>query len=83
MGIVGLGGQGRKHFSNCLRMKNLQVSGVADNSKRALARVKRLGINSYENYHEMITKEKPDAVIISLPHDLHEDCVALSSENGC
>ncbi len=83
IGIAGLGGQGRKHFSNCLRMKDSQVVAVADNSKLALSRIRGRGINAYNNYQEMITKEKPDAVIISLPHFLHEDCVTVSSENGC
>ncbi len=83
IGIAGLGGQGRKHFSNCLRIKNSEVVAVADNSKVALSRIRGRGISAYNNYQEMITKEKPDAVIISLPHYLHEDCVTVSSENGC
>lgn len=83
IGIAGFGGQGRKHFSNCLRMKNTQVVAVADKSKLALSKIRGQGINPYANYKEMIVKEKPDAVIISLPHYLHEDCVTASSENGC
>lgn len=31
----------------------------------------------------MITKEELDAVIISLPNHLHEDCSILALENGC
>lgn len=83
IGIAGLGGQGRKHFSNCIRMKDSQVVAVADSSKIALSRIEGLGIHLYETYQKMVIKEKPDAIIISLPPYLHEDCATISSENGC
>jgi len=83
IGIAGAGGQGRKHLLNCLRLKNAEAVAVADRSKTRLSRISRLGINTYQDYHEMITKEKPDAVIVALPNHLHEDCSVISSENGC
>jgi predicted dehydrogenase len=83
IGIAGLGGQGKKHFLNCLRLKNCELVAVADSYKRNLLRVSELGIKTYNDYHEMIPKEKPDAVIIALPNYLHADCSKIASENGC
>ena len=83
IGIAGLGGQGRKHLLNCLRLKEAEVVAVADLSKKTLSRVSSLGIKTYLDYKEMIMKEKLDAVIIALPNFLHKDCCLISSENGC
>lgn len=81
--IAGAGGQGRKHLANCLRLKNTEVVAVADCSKSLLSIMSKRGIRTYQDYHEMISKEKLDAVIISLPNYLHEDCALASSEAGC
>ena len=83
IGIAGLGGQGRKHLLNCLRLKEAEIVAVADLSKNTLSRVSRLGIKTYLNYQDMIRKEKLDSVIIALPNYLHEDCCMISSEEGC
>ena len=83
IGIAGAGGQGRKHFLNCLRMKNTKVIAVADTSKSVLSKISKLGIRTYQDYREMIEKNELDAVIISLPNYLHRDCCILSSERGC
>ena len=83
IGIAGAGGQGSKHFLNCLRMKNTKVVAVADTSKRVLSRISKLGIRTYQDYREMIENNELDVVIISLPNNLHRDCCILSSERGC
>lgn len=83
IGIAGLGGQGEKHLLNCLRHKNAEVVAIADQSKRKLSRISGLGIKTYQDYRKMITKEKPDAVIIALPNHIHADCSITSSESGC
>jgi len=83
IGIAGAGGQGKKHLANCLRLKNTEVVAVADRSQSLLSIISKLGITTYQDYREMTSKEKLDAVIISLPHYLHEDCALASSEAGC
>jgi len=84
-GIAGVGGQGKKHLCNCLRSKDIDLVAVADCSKPILSRISRLGtgIRTYNDYREMISKEKLDAVIIALPNYLHEDCTIIAAENGC
>ena len=81
--IAGAGGQGRKHLTNCLRLKNTELVAVADLSPSLLSIISKLGIRTYQDYREMISKEELDAVIISLPNYLHEDCALASSEAGC
>jgi predicted dehydrogenase len=83
IGIAGAGGQGKKHLANCLRLKNTEVVAVADLSQPLLSIMSKLGTKTYQDYHEMISKEELDAVIISLPTYLHEDCALASSEAGC
>ena len=83
IGIAGAGGQGRKHLANSLRLKNTEVVAVADRSKSILSIISKQGIRAYQDYREMISKEKLDAVIISLPNYLHEDCALASAEAGC
>lgn len=81
--LAGAGGQGKKHLANCLRLKNTEVVAVAERSKSILSLISKLGINTYLDYREMVRKEELDAVIISLPTHLHEDCFLVSSEAGC
>ena len=83
IGIAGVGGQGKKHLLNCLRLKNVKVVAVADRSKRLLSEISPKEVKGYLDYHDMITKEKPDAVVIALPNYLHEDCCIISADTGC
>jgi len=64
-------------------MKNTEVVAVADTSKRILSGISKLGIQTYQDYREMIENNELDVVIISLPNHLHRDCCILSSERGC
>jgi predicted dehydrogenase len=83
IGIIGAGGQGRKHLFNSLRLKNVKLTAVADTSKSILSKLSALNINTYQDYNEMLEKNEFDAVIISLPNHLHKDCCILSAEKGC
>lgn len=83
LGIIGLGSQGKIHFRNCLRLRNVRIVGVADISKKALNYARRFGIkNAYKNYEDLLKNEKLDAVIISLPNFLHLDSVISAAEAG-
>lgn len=41
------------------------------------------GVAAYDDYTKMLEAEKPDAVIINLPHYLHEPCAKICAEHGC
>jgi predicted dehydrogenase len=83
IGIIGAGGQGRKHLFNCLRLENIKLTAVADTSQYILSKLSPLNIKTYRDYTEMLEKNEFDAVIISLPNHLHKECCILSAEKGC
>lgn len=83
LGIIGLGFQGKIHLRNSLRLKNVNVVGVADVSDKALNYAKKVGIkNIYRNYEELLRNDQLDAVIISLPNFLHLDSAVKAAESG-
>lgn len=82
LGIIGLGYIGKIHLLNCAKVNNGEVSAVADVSKNALSRAKRLGVKStYTDYSKLIEKSDVDAVVIALPTHLHESCARIAAEN--
>lgn|GEM_PF-475607 len=83
LGIIGLGFQGKIHLRNSLRLKNVNVVGVADVSDKALNYAKKVGIkNIYKNYEDLLRNDLLDTVIVSLPNFLHLDSVVKAAESG-
>jgi predicted dehydrogenase len=81
IGLIGTGSMGQVHLLNCMKIKNAEITGVADKSKISLKIAKNLGIkNIYTNYEELIKNKEVDAVIISLPNFLHCECATLAAE---
>jgi predicted dehydrogenase len=84
VGIVGLGRQGMLHFMNCFKIDGIEVVGVADSSKNALARARSFGVsNLYSNYNDLF-KAHPDldAVLLSVPNFLHLPSIEAALEAG-
>ncbi len=82
VGVVGIGGQGKTHLFNSLRLKTVEVKAIADSSKSVLSRYSSLKINKYTDFHEMFRKEPLDAVIIAVPNFLHEEVATVAAEHG-
>jgi len=84
VGIVGLGHVGMLHLKNCLLIREVKVSAVADNSKRALKRAESMGIKRLYNDYQNLFRDSLDldAVIISLPNFLHFKSIQLALETG-
>jgi myo-inositol 2-dehydrogenase/D-chiro-inositol 1-dehydrogenase len=84
VGMIGLGKMGRFHMMTCLQLDNINLVAAAEQSKRALARAKSVGIdNLYADYHDLLNHpSKMDAVIITLPNFLHFECIQLALEAG-
>lgn len=82
IGVIGFGGMGQLHTTNCLLMKDVEVA-VADTSSGAQLKAKKMGIKEvYGDYRELIQKPTLNAVIITLPNFLHEESVGLAAEEG-
>jgi predicted dehydrogenase len=83
LGIIGLGSQGKIHLRNCLRLKDVNVLGVADVSKKALSYAKKIGVKKvYKNYEDLLKNEQLDAAVISLPNFLHLEGAITTAEAG-
>lgn len=73
---------GQLHSTNCLLMRNVRVA-VADTSKSALLKAKRMGIKElYNDFHELLQKANADAVVITLPNFLHTETACLAAEKS-
>jgi predicted dehydrogenase len=83
IGLLGVGGQGKKHLLNCLRLEETKLLGVADASEKALQFARRIGIkNVYTNFDDLLNNKHLDAVIISLPNFLHLESTLKAAEAG-
>ena len=82
LGLIGLGNMGSVHLQNCLRLQNARLTAVADVSKNALKKAKKMGVaNVYEDYRDLLNKSDVDAVIIALPTHLHALCAKMAAES--
>lgn len=72
IGVVGAGIIGEDHAKAIGGNDRCELVGVADIViERARQMTDVYGGNSYEDYRVMMEAEKPDAVILNLPHFLH------------
>ncbi len=70
--LIGCGSISKKHFEALDALDNVSLCAVADiRPERADAAAKQYGGRAYTDYQEMLLREKPDAVHICTPHDLH------------
>lgn len=84
VGVIGLGRMGMLHLMNAMKIEGVRVVAAADASKQALSKAKHLGVNElFKDYHEMFNNaSNMDAVIISLPNNLHLESVRLALEKN-
>jgi predicted dehydrogenase len=83
MGLVGVGGIGRIHLRNGLRLKNAELVAVADMSKQARNYAVSVGVKKvFEDYTKLIEDPHIDSVVISLPTFLHSECAIKAAEQG-
>jgi len=83
LGIVGLGFIGKIHLKNCLKIKSVKVTAVADVSKKALKFAQELGVKQlFTDYHKLLDQPNINAVVVSLPTHLHASCAIEAAEKG-
>ncbi|TFG97949.1 MAG: Gfo/Idh/MocA family oxidoreductase [Calditrichales bacterium] len=88
--LLGAGAEGQVLMNSMLKIPNLRFKAVCDiwtdyNQKRAFRMLKKYGheLNCYEDYQEMLAKEKElDAVIIATPDFWHADHAEASLQAG-
>jgi len=79
VGVVGLGHMGSNHLRVYSEMEEANLVAVADTEEALLdAAARRYGVRCYDDYREMLGRERLDAVSIVVPTGLHRD-VALAA----
>lgn len=70
--VVGTGGWGRQHARVFSQRPDVSFVAVAGrNRERAEARAAEYGVHAYTDIEEMLDREKPDLVSLSLPNQGH------------
>jgi predicted dehydrogenase len=70
--LVGAGGWGWQHARILSQRPDIDFRAIAGRtSERTQARAAQFGVRAYTDITEMIDKEKPDLVFLSLPNDGH------------
>ena len=79
--IIGLGTVSRPHRKALALMDDVELVAVADVKPEKKEELPE-GVHFYEDYKEMLDKEKPDAAHICLPHYLHLEAATECAKRG-
>lgn len=84
--VIGVGRMGKRHVFNLAHgfLFGVRLKAVCDIDEKALKWCKSYarGANRYEDYKQMIAKEKLDGVIIATPHYSHAEIAVYLIEHG-
>ncbi len=80
-GVIGVGNMGRHHARNYREIPATNLVAIADtNLKIGADLAEKFNCRFYENYQEMLAKEKIDLISIAVPTPLHRqvalDCIS-------
>ncbi len=74
---------GRNHVRVYKELPYVNLVGVADTDKAVTSKLGQLyGVNTYQDYHEMLEREKPEAVSVAVPTFMHGPLVVELLEAG-
>jgi len=81
--LIGAGKMGISHLSILGAHPDVEVVGVSDTSKMVLDVLKKYtSFPCYDDFEEMIKKEKPDAVFVAVPTKFHATIVYKLLQKG-
>lgn len=82
VGIIGTGQMGQHHVRNYSEMKNVELVGIADTSKRRVNRLaKKYNTKGYTDFNELL-EQNLNAVSIAVPTTLHKKMVLAAIDKG-
>jgi predicted dehydrogenase len=82
--VIGAGNIGITHLKAAQRLNEIETVAVSDTLPERLSQAaEQFGIRGYEDYRDMIAKEKPDIAVVALPPFLHRDAAVFCAEQGC
>jgi predicted dehydrogenase len=84
-GVIGTGIMGNSLARVIRLVPQARIAALADSDARRLEQSGReFAVGAlYADYHEMLTRERLDAVAVATPDHLHKDPVVSSLEAGC
>ena len=83
VGIIGAGIIAQSHLVAIQQHPDSCLCAIADIAPgRAQEAAEPYGAAAYADYVQMLDTEKPDVVIINLPHFLHESCALECAKRG-
>ena len=87
VGLIGCGGFQRYRVGNLLKVKEAEISALADTSDAQIelmraAHPSTASLPSYSDYREMIDKNALDAVLIATPHTQHVEQILYCLDKG-
>jgi UDP-N-acetylglucosamine 3-dehydrogenase len=81
--VIGAGAMGRNHARVYAELDRVELAAVADVDRQALESVgRRFGVRCYEDYREMLDRERPDLVSVAVPTALHRTVALGVVERG-
>ncbi|MFF5228238.1 Gfo/Idh/MocA family protein [Dactylosporangium sp. NPDC000521] len=80
--IVGYGRAGEVHAAALSRVPSAVIAGVVDSLPQTREKASAAGYAVYGDLEAAIERERPDALSVALPHDLHEWTVEVAAANG-
>jgi predicted dehydrogenase len=63
------------------RLKPVAIADIRIDRAEQLSET--YGMIAYSDYREMLMREKPDIVVITLPHHLHKEAATCCAQAGC
>ncbi len=81
--VIGVGSMGQHHARIYAQLEGSELVGVSDlDIKVAKNIANRYDVPAYDNYQELLEKEKPQAVTVAVPTIKHEQVVSDVMEAG-
>jgi len=82
--VVGVGSMGRNHVRVYSEMPGVELVAVVDCNLPAAQRIEQVyRVRAYSDVHEMLEKERPEAVSVVVPTSEHHSMAKLVLEAGC
>lgn len=75
LGFIGVGGRGRNLLQHFVEIPDAEITALCDAKKSSIAEALKMVPNAktptFENYHDVISREDVDAVVIATPDHWH------------
>jgi myo-inositol 2-dehydrogenase / D-chiro-inositol 1-dehydrogenase len=83
LAVLGMGRQGQIHSKNiAFRIPEAELIAVSDISMERAAQVGVEGVELYDDYRKILSREDIDGIIIATSTDTHEEVIKAAAEAG-